>query len=141
MHTRGAIGPSGITDPAGIWVEKQFTFTTAPGESNIRLILVQDLDQTKGTRSSKLGTGGVYADSFGDRDKARVRAKIREHAAEMLRILDDEDSIVAQILDGLDAATQMPFFDVDESPSDSEFDRAAAEQRRNRRSPRLREIS
>jgi hypothetical protein len=100
------------------------------------------LDQTKGTRSSKLGTGGVYADSFRNGDKARVRAKIREHAAEMLRILDDEDSIVAQILDGRDAATQMPFFDVDESsPSDSEFDRLAAEHRRNRRSARPREIS
>lgn len=54
LGTIGAVGPSGFQDPDGEWVEKRFAFTPANFPSlltaiALRLILVQDIHETRGT--------------------------------------------------------------------------------------------
>ena len=54
LGTIGATGPSGFTDPIGVWLEKIFTFDlstfpTLASATKVKLVVVQDIETTIGT--------------------------------------------------------------------------------------------
>jgi len=53
LGTVGAVMPSGITDPLGVWVKKTFTIDLSthgpPSATKVQLLVVQDINDTQGT--------------------------------------------------------------------------------------------